>query len=841
MQLWRYGHALDRLGQRYRLKGLLGSGAMADVCLAWDEREGREVAVKVIKSDVLDQKTLNSFLKEASQVVGWRHPNILPIYEHMKLQLLDAKLGSIVPYIVMEYARGGDLQRRLTFARPYPLGDSLRIFGQLCSAVQYAHEQGVIHRDLKPLNILFRLLPDGGEQVVLSDFGLSVHVDATHHTFSQAGTLEYMAPEQFRGHVEPASDIFALGVILYQLCTGKAPFHRSLADLQHIDGQELPPRPGSIHPALPGMLDDVILKAFAEDPLKRYGSAAEFWQSVRMAVLNNPMQKPPLSPRQGYTRAGGSSLNAAALPAPAMGTQSRYAPERLLSGDSAFDFSEPLGKATRKIPVPDLGDRTTKKIAVPEPRDVTNGRIPVLALEAGSLSIKAVATPSAAAQVKAAVGSLEVAAPAAAVETGRSSDVALVSGGEAVTVKKKRRKRQPFLTLISLLILLLLLVLAGIVADMQGELGPLAQFLPGALSTSIVTISPASKDLKNVYVIDAVTRVPDASQQQVAARQLSTASLPQSTTVKATGSGQIPGVQATGSLMFYNATNAAVTVPAGKIFSDAQGVQITYDTAVTIPAASGSTPGQRAVPARAVDAGINGDIAANDIAQSCCAAGISVKNTDKFSGGQDTQYYAVVQQSDIDGAAKTLEASLTQSAQTALQSQLATNERFISPAQCSSNVTSNVPAGSKVTNVTVAVAVNCEGEVYNQRAVKTMVAVLLSREAEANLGAHYALVGNVVAEVTQAAVIDTSQGTTALLVKAEGVWVYRFSPAETRELVRMILGKSRQGAVNILLKQAGVANIAMQVSSNYGTTLPSNPGLIKIVVRSVPGVRSGRS
>ncbi|HLZ81368.1 MAG TPA: serine/threonine-protein kinase, partial [Ktedonobacteraceae bacterium] len=215
MQLWRYGYALDRLGQRYRLKGLLGSGAMADVCLAWDEREGSEVAVKVIKSDVLDQKTLNSFLKEASQVVGWNHPNILPVYEDMKLQLLDAKLGSIVPYIVMEYARGGDLQRRLTLARPYPLSETLRIFGQLCNAVQYAHEQGVIHRDLKPLNILFRLQPDGSEQVVLSDFGLSVHVDATHHTFSQAGTLEYMAPEQFRGHVEPASDIFALGVILF--------------------------------------------------------------------------------------------------------------------------------------------------------------------------------------------------------------------------------------------------------------------------------------------------------------------------------------------------------------------------------------------------------------------------------------------------------------------------------------------------------------------------------------------------------------------------------------------------------------------------------------------------
>lgn len=129
----------------------------------------------------------------------------------------------------MEYARGGDLQWRLIFGRPYPLGKSLRIFGQLCNAVQYAHEHGIIHRDLKPLNILFRQLPNGTEQVVLSDFGLSINVDATHHTFSQAGTLEYMAPKQFRGIMEPASDIFALGVILYQLCTGQVPFHRSLA------------------------------------------------------------------------------------------------------------------------------------------------------------------------------------------------------------------------------------------------------------------------------------------------------------------------------------------------------------------------------------------------------------------------------------------------------------------------------------------------------------------------------------------------------------------------------------------------------------------------------------
>src|SRR6266567_5125757 len=204
MKLWRYGHAIEHLGQRYRLEGSLGSGGMADVCLAWDEHETCEVAIKVIKSDQLEQRTLDRFIKEAAQVASWQHPNILHIYSDLKLELLDASQGSIVPYIVMEYAQGGDLHKRLTPGEPYPFAATLDLFAQLCSAVAYAHEHGVIHRDLKPLNVLFRQLPGGCEQVVLSDFGLSVNVDATHHTFSQAGTLEYMAPEQFRGIVEPA-------------------------------------------------------------------------------------------------------------------------------------------------------------------------------------------------------------------------------------------------------------------------------------------------------------------------------------------------------------------------------------------------------------------------------------------------------------------------------------------------------------------------------------------------------------------------------------------------------------------------------------------------------------
>ncbi len=284
MKLWRYGYAIERLSQRYRLEGALGSGGMADVCLAWDEREEREVAIKIIKPDQLDQRTLDRFVKEAAQVARWRHPNILHIYSDLKLELLDAAQGSILPYIVMEYARGGDLHKRLSPGVPYPLGATLHIFAQLCRAVAYAHEHGIIHRDLKPLNVLFRVLPAGDEQVVLSDFGLAVEMNATHLTFARGGTLLYMAPEQLRGQVQPASDIFALGVILYQLCTGHLPFRRSLHDLHPNAPVLVPPAPGTLVAALPPALDDVILTAINADPTRRFATAAALWDAVHEAV-----------------------------------------------------------------------------------------------------------------------------------------------------------------------------------------------------------------------------------------------------------------------------------------------------------------------------------------------------------------------------------------------------------------------------------------------------------------------------------------------------------------------------------------------------------------------------
>jgi serine/threonine-protein kinase len=294
MKLWRYGHAIEHLGQRYHLEGFLGSGGMVDVCLAWDEQEKREVVIKVMKPDELDQKVLDRFVQEATQLAQWHHPNILHVYGDLAAEVIDQTWT--IPYIVMEYAQGGDLQKRLNPGQPYPLSAILSIFPQLCSAISHAHEHGIIHGDLKPLNVLFRILPDDTEQVVVSDFGLAVEVDAAHYTYARGSTLPYMAPEQLRGQVLPASDIFALGVILYQLCTGRLPYRRALLDLRPHEPLKPPLSPSLLQPLLPRDLDEVIFTALADDPAQRVADATLLWEKARAALLSPPARSAHIYP-----------------------------------------------------------------------------------------------------------------------------------------------------------------------------------------------------------------------------------------------------------------------------------------------------------------------------------------------------------------------------------------------------------------------------------------------------------------------------------------------------------------------------------------------------------------
>jgi serine/threonine protein kinase len=229
---------------------------------------------------------LERFLREGKVAASLDHPHIIHIDSNgvQEETFTSSDATGInecrVPYIVMEYAKGGDLRKRLKPGQTLSLAEILHIFDQLCAAVQYVHDRGMIHRDIKPANILFREPPqEGGEvEVILSDFDLTVD---DYDTLSQpnAGTIAYMPPEQLLGAPQKESDIFSLGVILYQLCTGRRP-----SPLQPLE------KPSLLNSSLPRALDDVILRALSKESSQRFASASLFWQAIQSAVRETSLQ-----------------------------------------------------------------------------------------------------------------------------------------------------------------------------------------------------------------------------------------------------------------------------------------------------------------------------------------------------------------------------------------------------------------------------------------------------------------------------------------------------------------------------------------------------------------------
>jgi hypothetical protein len=393
------------------------------------------------------------------------------------------------------------------------------------------------------------------------------------------------------------------------------------------------------------------------------------------------------------------------------------------------------------------------------------------------------------------------------------------------------------------LIVLTMIVGGGLIAAADpAVLGPLKGLIPGITPSATVTITPASSDVSNTFEIFGVTGTPDPSQRQVQARQLSSTSPTQSKTVNATGVMQTSGTQATGTLTFYNSAFVDQQVNAGTNFLLANGVHIITDRNVDIPKATGTPPnirtGVASVSAHASSVGPGGNIAALTINKACCSADSSIfaKNLTAFAGGQDPQNFTVVQQSDIDGAARPLENALTPEAQNTVKGQIHPNEQLVGSLQCTPNVTSDHNAGDRATNVTVTVKVTCSGEVYDLQAAQLIASNLLKQQAAKTPGAGYALVGDLTTKVTQVMVTDPKKGTLLLQVKAEGIWVFQFRDAQKQALANLIAGKSKQNALALLVKQPGVAKADIVVSGGDGNTLPADPTQITIVVQSVPGL-----
>ena len=520
MKLWRYGLALERLGQRYRLDGVLGSGGMADVCLAWDEHDRRNVAIKVIKPHELDQLSLDRFLKEASQVARWRHPNILRVYGDTRLELLDVAQGSVVPYIVMEYAQNGDLHKRLRPGMPYAFAETLVVFEQLCHAVAYAHAQGIIHRDLKPLNVLFRALPAGAEQVVLSDFGLAVEKDASHFTYAAGGTLPYMSPEQLRGQVFPASDIFALGVILYQLCTGRLPFRRSIADLRNHNLSPMPPLPSEVYPVLPPDLDDVIMRALDDDPRQRYPNALQFWDAVHAVISARTIT--------AITRHEALSQSQEAQLPPTRNVRAASGPRetKVLSAVERSRSALPYDVATRHI----------------------NGQT--------SGSIKSQAHPQSDISHSARASNYPNTQPHAplAVATGPHTKIphrssSNISGPQSTTPSRPPARQQtPRRWLIGGSALLSIVLIIILVASIL-HIPPFSHLWSGQTSAQpavTITLVPLTKSISSNTAIQVVAQNPNAQQLQTAGHTLTATNSTQTQTVQGTGQTKTDGTVAKG-------------------------------------------------------------------------------------------------------------------------------------------------------------------------------------------------------------------------------------------------------------------------------------------------------
>jgi serine/threonine-protein kinase len=269
------------VGTRYELLRLLGSGGMADVHLALDRHLDREVAIKLLaRSLAADPVVVERFRREARAAAALNHPNVVKVY--------DWGEADGTHFLVMEYVRGATLREVLRERGRLPEAEALGIAAQVAEALQAAHEQGLVHRDVKPDNVL--LDEDGRARV--ADFGIARAFGAAHLTTDNVvlGSAHYLAPEQVQGRpVDHRADLYSLAAVLYELLTGRPPVQGDSAvavALQHVVAP--PPPPRSLRPDLSPLSEAVVLQGLAKDPADRYASAQAMRVDLERAVRGDP-------------------------------------------------------------------------------------------------------------------------------------------------------------------------------------------------------------------------------------------------------------------------------------------------------------------------------------------------------------------------------------------------------------------------------------------------------------------------------------------------------------------------------------------------------------------------
>lgn len=310
--------------QHYLITGHLARGGMSDIYLARDIYTDETVAIKLVHNS--NSEYYERFCREAQVIAALQHEHILPAYCHGAYESWY--------YMVTPYVQHGTLKDRLERG-PLSLSEADTILQQLVSALQYAHDLGIIHRDIKPSNILMR----NDESLYLADFGLVRRVgEETGLTVTGyiIGTPEYMAPELAEEDATASSDIYALGVVLYQMVTGQVPFKGTTPMgiyLKHI--RERPQAPSTINPAIPTVVDEIILRALEKEPRHRFSSARELAEAYHHAVKGVQKQDLPAPEKS-------TDVNLAILTAmktiPLVWKNDRYIPRSAIVAAAALFF-----------------------------------------------------------------------------------------------------------------------------------------------------------------------------------------------------------------------------------------------------------------------------------------------------------------------------------------------------------------------------------------------------------------------------------------------------------------------------------------------------------------------
>src|SRR5579883_904630 len=296
---------------RYQMIRLIGRGGMSEVWLAMDTQLRRQVALKILPPVLASEETyLRDFAYEARAAASLEHPHILGVHDFGEQQVGQ---GEVVPYLVMPYMPGGTLRERMAAAHgPLPVQESLRYLRQAAQAIDYAHSRGIIHRDIKPANMLLR----EDNWLLLTDFGIAkilTSSDSSAKTGASLGTPTYMAPEQAQGQAMPASDIYSLAIVTYQLFTGRVPFHADnpyALTFQHAFASA--PAPHIYNPALPPEFEAALLRGMAKDPTQRPLTATAFVTNLQQGLQ---FQRRPTQP-VGSARPVPMPQSAPAQPAP---------------------------------------------------------------------------------------------------------------------------------------------------------------------------------------------------------------------------------------------------------------------------------------------------------------------------------------------------------------------------------------------------------------------------------------------------------------------------------------------------------------------------------------------